>query len=59
MVNYYESPEDVIHFDWFTRFLARIFGAKHFVIRCEDCNKIPSEVIKNKCCNCYESTKTK
>ena len=46
---YYNKPEDVLFIDPLTRFLTKIFGAEHFVIRCKVCNKIPTDVYGDTC----------
>ena len=41
---YYNKPEDVKLISPLPRFLAKVFGAKHFVSTCSVCGKIPTEV---------------
>jgi len=48
---FYTKPENVLFYDPFTRFLAKIFGAKHFVIKCSVCGKIPTELYGKTCLN--------
>ena len=47
--SYYSKPEYVLFYDPITRLLARIFGAKHFVIKCRVCGKIPTEIYGDTC----------
>lgn len=46
---YYSDPENVLFYDPIIRLLARIFGAKHFVIKCKVCGKIPTKICGNTC----------
>lgn len=46
---YYNKPENVLFYDPITRLLARIFGAKYFVIKCRVCGKIPTEIYGDTC----------
>ena len=46
---YYNKPENVLFYDLITRFLARIFGAKYFAIKCRVCGKIPAEIYGDTC----------
>ena len=46
---YYSKPEHVLFYNPITRLLARIFGAKHFVIKCRVCGKIPTEIYGDTC----------
>jgi len=46
---YYSKPEHVLFYNPLTRLLARIFGAKHFVIKCRVCGKIPTEIYGDTC----------
>ena len=49
---YYNKPENVLFYNPTTRLLARIFGAKYFVIKCKDCKQIPTELINGYCWDC-------
>lgn len=46
---YFNKPEDVLFFNPITRLLSKIFGAKHFVIKCRVCGKIPTDVYGDTC----------
>ena len=46
---YFDKPEHVLFYDPFTRFLSKIFGAKHFVKKCRVCGKIPTELYGDTC----------
>ena len=46
---YYSKPENVLFYSLITRLLARIFGAKYFVIKCRVCGRIPTEMYGDTC----------
>jgi len=46
---YYSNPENVLFINPIIRLLARIFGAKHFVVKCKVCGKIPTEIYGDTC----------
>jgi hypothetical protein len=46
---YYNKPENVLFYNPIIRLLAIIFGAKHFVIKCRVCGKIPTEIYGDTC----------
>jgi|TARA_R110000851_G_scaffold73614_2_gene162379 hypothetical protein len=41
---YYSKPEHVLFYNPKITLLSKIFGAKHFVIKCKACGKIPTEM---------------
>ena len=49
MKKYYKTPDSVIFQDPVIRLLAKVFGNKHFVIRCRACGKIPCDVYGETC----------
>ena len=46
---YYNKPEDVLFYNPFIRLLTKIFGPKHFVVKCKVCGKIPTEIYGDTC----------
>ena len=47
--DYYDKPENVLFYDPVVRFLAKLFGSKYFIKKCEVCNKIPTELYGKRC----------
>lgn len=54
MSRYYSTPDDVLLFHPIERFLAWMFGKEALITRCEDCNKIPTEVVSGRCEDCHK-----
>ena len=54
---YFKTAEDVIFFSPITRFWSKIFGKDKYVLKCKDCNKIPTEIVSGYCWSCLPKTK--
>jgi len=53
--SYFNSADDVLHiFNPIARFLSKFFPKDWFVIKCQSCNKIPTEVYGDKCLDCFK-----
>lgn len=48
-MSYYKTPEHVIFFSPMIRFLSKVTSPKYFIIRCEVCGKIPTELYGKFC----------
>ena len=52
---YFNSADDVLHtFNPIARFLSKFLPKDWFVIKCQSCNKIPTEVLEGKCRDCFK-----
>lgn len=50
---YFDSAENVLHtFNPIARFLSKFLPKDWFVIKCQSCKKIPTEVYGGKCLDC-------